>query len=402
MENTLRFIQNRFKEYYRGLEPLLPDRFTRREFGFMFFDKDFMLRHTSFKSRSALKNFLSQNSPAHVYYSSAYYEIPDAKKMSDKNWLGSDLIFDLDADHIKGSKDMSYEEMLERVKSEVIKMLNTFILRDFNFNEKDVKVVFSGGRGYHIHVTDPRVFSLNSHERREIVDYITANDLDTSIVLYKEPYSSRRYRRRTTVKERIRMAKPTDKGWRGKISKGTLDFFDNLDRLIKEGRRDEAVAMLAKSSGISRRKSSEFITDIFEKEYDGRRRYERLKRGEVDLLQKFPERFWSSIIESQAVRLIGETDEPVTTDIRRLIRLPSSLHGKTALRVVPLSIEELKDFQPLRDAVSFPDDAVKVRITRPAKITLQGESFNLKEGEAELPEFVALFLMCRGNALLME
>ena len=33
----------------------------------------------------------------------------------------------------------------------------------------------------------------------------------------------------------------------------------------------------------------------------------------------------------------GETDEPVTADVKRLIRLPGSLHGKSGLKVVTLT-----------------------------------------------------------------
>ncbi|MCA1813180.1 MAG: hypothetical protein LC624_04420 [Halobacteriales archaeon] len=36
--------------------------------------------------------------------------------------------------------------------------------------------------------------------------------------------------------------------------------------------------------------------------------------------------------------MTGETDEPVTSDVKRLIRLPGSVHGKTGLRVVPVPL----------------------------------------------------------------
>jgi len=58
-----------------------------------------MLRHKSFKTPDAFRNFFVSLIPADVYYSCAYYENPEAD-MSRKGWLGADLIFDIDADHI--------------------------------------------------------------------------------------------------------------------------------------------------------------------------------------------------------------------------------------------------------------------------------------------------------------
>jgi DNA primase small subunit len=96
-------------------------------------------------------------------------------------------------------------------------------------------------------------------------------------------------------------------------------------------------------------------------------------------------------------RMKGETDEPVTSDIKRLIRLPSSLHGKTGFEVVPMTRERLDTFDPFTDAVpaEFGDDVVKVVVENPARITFKGEEFSLKEGENEVPEYVAVYLVCR-------
>jgi DNA primase small subunit len=101
--------------------------------------------------------------------------------------------------------------------------------------------------------------------------------------------------------------------------------------------------------------------------------------------------------EEISVELRGETDEPVTSDIKRLIRLPSSLHGKTGLVVTPLKRNELEDFVPLRDAMSnsFSDEPVKIKLSEAVEVKLKNEIFNLKRGECEVPEYAAIFLMCR-------
>ena len=103
--------------------------------------------------------------------------------------------------------------------------------------------------------------------------------------------------------------------------------------------------------------------------------------------------------EDVAPSLAGEVDEPVTADIKRLIRLPGSIHGKSGLRVTPITRDELSDFDPLQMAVpdTYTDDPVKITMRRPAELDMLGQHFKL-EGETEVPEFAAVFLIGRKMA----
>ena len=175
---TKQYLRKRFGDYYLNSRLLMPHDFTRREWGFIFFDEMpevVMHRHKAFSGESEALEYLKGMVPAHVYHSAAYYRFPDAAAMKDKQWQGADLIFDLDADHLP-QKAGSYKEMLDNVKKETNKLLD-FLLDDFGFSENDISIAFSGGRGYHIHVRDPRVLSLGSAERREIVDYVSGTGL---------------------------------------------------------------------------------------------------------------------------------------------------------------------------------------------------------------------------------
>ena len=118
MDRTIQFLKTKFSEYYKNQTLILPDRYTRREWGFMFIGETFMQRHIAFKKATELIEFLGGNQspkrqqiPSHVYYSSAYYEQPDLQPMSDKveGWLGADLIFDLDDDYLRNIEGLSYE-----------------------------------------------------------------------------------------------------------------------------------------------------------------------------------------------------------------------------------------------------------------------------------------------------
>jgi len=51
-----------------------------------------MMRHIAFDKKKNLMHFLGERVPQHTYYSSAYYQIPDAPTMQEKNWMGAELI----------------------------------------------------------------------------------------------------------------------------------------------------------------------------------------------------------------------------------------------------------------------------------------------------------------------
>jgi len=392
------FMMSRFRTYYVERPPPPPDRFGRREFGFMFFDKSFVQRHLAFPKKSELHAFLKERVPAHVYYSSAYYEIPDAERMEDKKWLGADLIFDLDADHIPGADQLTYTEMLARVKAEMIRLLDEYILGDLGFDEKKVKVTFSGGRGYHAHVFDPRVLSLRSHERREIVDYVTGTDLSVDWLMPEEVRVDIRIKAGSrSLKTRVLLGEDRG-GWRGKVRPGLISLLDEMEDL---GPKD-AMARYKAFQG----EREEVVTGLFEDLFQGARgrrgRDLILTKGNLaNVRDKHQAAFLRLVDMDLKPRLAGEVDEPVTSDIKRLIRMPYSLHGKTGLRVVPMRRADLDEFEPLRDAVpdTLTDEPIRLHMNRDVDVALRGERFILR-GDVDVPEFAALFFVCRREATL--
>jgi DNA primase small subunit len=416
MNDTISFLKQRFSDYYKTTELYLPDRFGKREWGFMFLGEGFMKRHLSFQNVEILRHFLVKNVPAHVYHSSAYYEKPNAPTMSEKNWLGADLIFDLDADHIKGAKKMSYEETLRKVKEEFKRLIDDFLLSDFGFSEEQLTIVFSGGRGYHIHIRDHKVLDLTSHERREIVDYITGK-VDMEEIFEEQAFDKKTFGPHTKVIHKVLMPRGDKGGWKRKMSHGILRLTDELEQMGKE----EALGRLRQFEGIGLKIAEGIYAQLFDGD-KGNRRVDRLRneknleplgiylepflkivKGEISVRVEGDDQTHASM-ENLIVKdkLDGETDEPVTSDIKRLIRLPSSLHGKTGFMVMTLSRDGLDDFEPLRDAVPemFSDAPIKLEVKTPVKVKLRNEVFDLKEGGAEVPEFAAIFLMCRRNAVL--
>ncbi len=94
----------------------------------------------------------------------------------------------------------------------------------------------------------------------------------------------------------------------------------------------------------------------------------------------------------------ARADEPVTTDIKRLIRAPGSLHGGSGMRVVPLDIRDFADFDPLVDAVVFGEREVRVDLKMDFTTSLLGNTYALKAGTVSVPEALAVFLCCRNVA----
>ena len=404
-DNSTRFVMSMFSKHYREAALAMPDRFAKREFGFMFFDRDFVMRHLGFPTRAALKKYLVEQVPSHAYYSCAYYEKPDAPTMVEKKWLGADLIFDLDADHVEGAKDLPYEKMLMRVKDEVKRLIDEFLLGDLGFGAEDLKIVFSGGRGYHVHISDPKVVRLTSHERREIVDYVTGTDLSMDWVFPSTPFETGRWKDRVDVEHRKTMPKLDDGGWRARIRRGIDALLDELEKQSEADGRHRLSEMMKESRREIGKKTVDGLYDDLFKGAKRKRGVDRMRQE--DTFEVFSEKrhldAFEDIVEIRVKgKMKGETDEPVTSDIKRLIRLPSSLHGKTGFVVTPMSRDRLDTFDPFRDAVpkAFGTAEVNVLLEKPIEFHLREENFSLDAGKSSVPEFAAVFLICRKLARL--
>ena len=392
MDQNSRFLLKMFRRYYKENEMPMPSRFGRREFGFMYFDRDFMQRHISFSNPTEMRRFMIAQVPKHSYYSTAYYRRPNAPTMEEKGWMGADLIFDLDADHLEGAEDMSYSQMMDQIKKEMINLLDSFLYNDLGFDEKDVGIYFSGGRGYHAHIELNDVTGLGSHERREIVDFVTSNGLDIDRVFRQENVVRSVVNVKGQERNNIstfRTIPPEDSGgWWLRMRNGLKDVVNDVcDQDTKDLKRTYP------SIKSMSPKTIESYRDDLIKSRDVifvNNRMATLKKGTQDMLIKIMK-------EDVAYRLSGEVDEPVTADIKRLIRLPGSLHGKTGLKVMPITRDELNGFDPLLDALpeSYTSDPITVNVKRKTDIKINGERFDLDIGVTEVPEYAAVFLVGR-------
>jgi DNA primase small subunit len=400
----LAFARGEFERYYRSTEIDAPRRFSRREFAaFPFASQNMMRRHAAFKTEAELRRFLAAESPRHVYYSSAYYRQPEHAQMAQKGWLGADLIFDLDADHLRHAEGLDYAGQLALVKQRFRTLLDDFLFGDFGIDPEQTTLVFSGGRGYHVHVYDPRYLELTSPERREIVEYILGVSVEPRSALAEERAQDSAGleaggggRRHAGPRSFQRLVDPSSPGWPGRISRSVLEL---VNRWELEG-REVAVSELEKA-GMEHRLAVAIARQLL-KEGKGRWIRERLT-VEVFDRPKESEEFLRAVLARAAIEVQGETDAPVTTDIHRLIRLPGSRHGGTGLVVRPIGRDALDGFDPLRDAVA-PDagrPTVRVRAETAVHCPFGPGTLEAQAGEeVELGPSAALFLLLRGEATL--
>jgi DNA primase small subunit len=402
MDNrTANFLKTRFQNYYKSAEIGLPDSLPNREWAFIFHDDTpdkMMYRHKSFGSAGEALDYLYGMAPAHVYNSTAYYEYPGAKKMNEKNWLGAELIFDLDADHVPNAP-RNYSDMLELVKKEAFKLMD-FLLDDFGFSEREIELVFSGGRGYHFHITSPKVLTLGSPERREIVNYVSGKDLDFKYFFREVAMDgefgigSKTFKGIKNVPVKC-MLLGYDSGWGKRIALYLTDYMQaeckkrKKKDMFTELRKHEKIGDTTIRKLINITNSESGLKDILEK---GRLDFD------VRNFKDIAAHFMRESAEDFLHRFGASVDEPVTADIKRLIRTPGSLHGGSGMLVKKLALSELEKFDPLNDTVIFGERPVKVTISKPFSVQLKGKDLRVEEGIHEVPEYAAVYLICRGVA----
>ncbi len=367
---TKAFLQRSFSTYYRNARVELPPVFAGREWAFVLFDSAYpklvMRRHKAFGSQKELLAHIAATSPAHVYYSTACYAFPSATRMQDKQWKGADLIFDLDADKVLSGAASSYDVALEQVKNETVKLLD-FLVYDFNFDPREITVVFSGGRGYHVHLRNSKVIKLGSHERREIANYLTGTGLEAEYILAQLG----------SVKQ---LSDATC--WEKRINLWVDRYFERLRTMTEE----DAINELSNIKHVGKKRGKDSIHALSEG----------LSAHALLNSRLLPQSAWKTIVRVAVSRLAAHIDVPVTADTKRLIRLPTSLHGGSGLRVTPLTFKELDRFAPLKDAVVFTDRSVPVRVLTPTITQLKGETIKVDHSTKELPEHTAIYLMARG------
>ncbi len=415
------YLKRLFQAYYienKATMPLISS-YKQREFGFLSWDeKSFMRRHMSFESHKNLTDYLINDGPRHIYSSGALYLQPDNLDMKNKEYQGCDLIIDIDVDHFytpcKNKHDLWWckecdakgfgmiqkcpeckklkikklawicDDCLDIAKNEIYKLVYDFFIPDFNMNEEEMNIAFSGHRGYHLKVENENLRNLSSEDRREIADYVSGDNLSFEILGLRK------------FNQNIYGLNKNNIGWPRKIVL-------KLEELLKNKSNRQFESFLLKL-GLDKNRIKSFMSskDDFLKVISG------ANQG-LWIIPNFGLTTWKTLLSGVVNEIGAEIDEPVTIDIHRLIRYPGSLHGKSGFKVQELTLKELEIFNPLDepnerlDPIIFKSkNTLKLEITElQLPITkLKGESYGpYNQGDViEVPFHVGVFFLCKDVA----
>jgi len=174
-----------------------------------------------------------------------------------------------------------------------------------------------------------------------------------------------------------------------RVHEALVEYADEL----REMDDDDARERLMELDGIGKGRA-ETILGAFKRNPDA------VREGNVEAGGPGVRRLVSALAARTTATDTAPIDEPVTTDTRRLIRLPGTLHGGSGLVVTPVDRDDLDAFDPLRDAVPdrFVGREIRIECEAERTVELNGRRISLQSGTNTVPEFAGVFLMARGEA----
>ena len=309
-------------EYYRKewsakkLPGFIVETLENREFGFDHTGEGPSDRKNVFTDVRDLEDYVKATSPYAMFSSVALYD--DPKDM--EGWLGAELVFDIDAKDLplRRCQDLHEHGQVCPVCLEDAKELarDTLVILKEDFGFEEVHAVYSG-RGYHIRVLDDWAMKLDGKAREKILSYVSAAEEITF-----EDIRSRR----------IMLSSGYHRVFR--IRFGYFIRRVNENHLLNIGlKRPQAEKLIENREEIYRN----FV-----------------RRG---LLAAFPQgigyKSLTRLFSLSSTFSKAYFDGRVTVDVKRILRVPSSLHSKAGFVTTYIGPDErkLERFNPFKDAV---------------------------------------------------
>lgn len=302
------------RRYYReewnvkNIPDYISNSVQKREFGFDHVGRGPNDRYKVFRSMDKLRKFLRYRAPFAAYSSVAFYEKPQRRD----GWIKSELVFDVDAKDIpirvcgcEGVCEICLNQALD-----IISNLMDTLKGDLGL--KDMHVVYSG-RGYHLRLFDETVMTMDSDVRAQIVQYLSGAELPSNEyaaegVTYKLEHFSIPFGYPQVFTDRTKYA---------------------ILHLTPEAQLDEVNQKLLKDVIKNRELLDDNQWGIFKSKI-GPLRYQKL-------------------IKSIASLNMALVDAKVSIDLKRILRLPSSLHSMVSMKCT--EVKNIETFDPFKEAV---------------------------------------------------
>ncbi len=279
-----------------------------REFGFDHIGRGPNDRYKVFRTPDLLKRFLKVRTPFAAYCSVAFYDKPRRRD----RWTKAELVFDVDAKDIPVRTcecEGVCEICLNEAREIVLGIIDTL---KGDLGLQNIHVVYSG-RGYHIRVLDNDVMSVNSDVRSQIVKYLVGADvpeneysLDFEKVSYEHFVIPFGYPNVFTKRVKYAILHLTENSELDEVNKKLLKDVLKHRQLIEQD-----------NWGMFKNKI-------------GPLRYRKVVKG----------------IASMNMSLV---DAKVSIDLKRILRLPSSLHSMVSMKCT--EVKNIETFDPFDDAV---------------------------------------------------
>ncbi|NHI04104.1 DNA primase small subunit [Candidatus Nitrosotalea sp. TS] len=361
LEKDVILVENAIKEYYFNHFDLvnIPPKLTQREFGYQKINGG-MIRHIAIRDSKDLHLLMMKETPSDVYCSNAYYSFP-SMPMSEKDWKGADLIFDIDAkdlalscrnDHsvFKCSSchgttlgkqsacpqcgstkfeivSVACKNCIGESKKEVKKLLK-MLDQDLDIKNEETEVYFSGNEGFHIKAINNNYEMLGSQERSDLVDYLMFNGAMPETFGMKKQYNSK-----STLPEM------GEAGWKGRVATSLFGSKSKVPKVTRQIISDGYLAFQAKLDEVR---------------------------------------------QTMGVKV----DPKVTMDIHRIFRLEGSMNSKSGLSKI--QCKNLDDFDPFLDACLLGEEQVDIVANCPVVIKLKNKKYGPYANERDsVPKYAA-------------
>lgn len=250
-------------------------------------------RYNAFSTIKELTDKIKKQAPYAIYTSVSHYNNPSQRE----GWLRAELVFDIDGRDLPARRCTCEpghvcEICLEDAKEVALALIET--LQD-DFGLKSLFLIYSG-RGYHVRCSDASAMAIE--DRGNVFDYVTGSKVPQDLFMVKGYAAA--FRRMAAL---------------------TLSKVDQLQTrggptILKE--RESIVEALLKRDKVTLEKMVK-------------------KKALEDLLKEI------TLINQESV------DGKCTIDIKRILRLPTSLHSKVSM--ICTVVNNWEKFDPVRDAV---------------------------------------------------
>ena len=305
------------RQYYReewdvdDLPDFISKEITKREFGFDHNGKGPNDRYKVFKGKDSLRKFLRYKAPVAAYISVAFYNNP-AKR---QDWQKAEFVFDVDAKDIP-IRSCQCDGVCEICLNEAKEIVNNLIdTLESDLGLKNIHLIYSG-RGYHIRILDEEVMTEGSELRGEILKYTAGAEVPNT------EFSNANLSNKSFNFEHFSIPVGYPKVFTKRVKYNIQHLIGNeqIDGINKNLMRD----IIKYRHLLDDNKWGMFKNNI------GPRRYKNLTNA-------------------MARTNLETIDAKVSIDLKRILRLPSSLHSKVSMKCV--EVKNRETFDPFKEAV---------------------------------------------------